>query len=77
MWPTIREKKIWHECGHDMGNSVANIRLKRRSYILPIYCANVGSVANILPIYCPHCSKYMGHEIIFGRVIGFEKIYYE
>ena len=33
-----------------MGNSVANIRLRRRSHILPIYCANVGSVANILPI---------------------------
>ena len=43
-----------HECGHDMGNSVANIQLRRRSHILPIYCANVGSVANILPIYCPY-----------------------
>ena len=61
------KKKIWHECGHDMGNSVANIRLRRRSHILPIYCANVGSVANILPIYCPHCGQYMGHEIIFVR----------
>ena len=26
---TLREK-IWHEYGHDIGNSVANIRLRRR-----------------------------------------------
>ena len=32
-----------------------------------IYCANVGSVAGILSIYCPYCCKYIGHEIIFGR----------
>ena len=50
------------ECGHDMGNSVDSIRLRRRNHILPIY------YANILPIYCPYCCKYMGHEIIFGRV---------
>ena len=49
-------------------NSVANIELRRRSQILPIYCANTGSVVNILPIYFPYCCKYMGPEIIFGRV---------
>ena len=68
MWTTLWEKKIRHERGHDMGNSVANIRLRRRSHILPIYCTDVGSVANILPIYCPYYCKYMGHEIIFGLV---------
>ena len=52
-----------------MGNRMANIRLRRRSHILPMYCTNVGSVADILPIYCPYCCKYMDHKIIFGRVI--------
>ena len=60
-------KKIWHDRGHDMGNSVANIRLRRQSHVLLIYYANVDSVANILPIYCPNWGKYMGHKIIFGQ----------
>ena len=64
---TLRKK--WHKCGHYMGNSVANIRLRHRSHILPVYCANVGSVANILSIYCPYYCQYMGSKIIFRRVV--------
>ena len=65
MWAIVFPRNAYNVT--HMGNSVANIRLRRRSHILPIYCANVGSVANILPIYRPYCCQYMGPEIIFVR----------
>ena len=47
--------KLWPIFGLDAGATYCPV------------CANVGSMANILPIYCLYCCKYMGHEITFGR----------
>ena len=67
--------RMWTWYGKQCG------QFRRRNHILPIYCANVGSVANILPIYCPYCCQYMSPEIIFGLDVPlyflFSKTFYK